>query len=147
MKKARSKPRRRRVRGRQVVMAGIALAALVAAASARQTRTSQPSQAAAAPHAVPMQRAFIDPQTGALREPTAEEVKEMAQEMAAASAMPAEPEPITSAEGFPGLKLSDDFSTYTVASKNADGTVSIRHATGPKEAERLVRAKEAHSDR
>ena len=80
--------------------------------------------------------AFRDPDTGQLREPTADEAAALAnQSVQTASA----PEPIVSAQGIEGLRLGDDQMTFTVATRNADGTVSIQHANGKTQAEQKVR--------
>lgn len=80
--------------------------------------------------------AFRDPDTGELREPTADEAAALANQSVQAAS---EPEPIVSAQGFSGLKLGDDQMTFTVATRSTDGTVSIEHAAGKTEAERKVR--------
>lgn len=48
------------------------------------------------------------------------------------------PMPIVSGGGFQGLRMGDEQMTYTVAVRNADGTVRIQHAAGGKEAKRQV---------
>jgi hypothetical protein len=79
---------------------------------------------------------FIDPATGLQREPSPDELLALQrQSLQAAEA----PQPITTDTGFTGLRLSDDQMMYTVATRNADGTVTISHAPGKKEAERQVR--------
>jgi hydroxylamine reductase (hybrid-cluster protein) len=80
-----------------------------------------------------------DPETGQLRDATPEELLELQQQSAAAAEVP---EPIVSATGFSGLRLGADQMTFTVATRQADGTVGVEHAAGKKEAERLVHAAE-----
>jgi hypothetical protein len=78
---------------------------------------------------------FIDPATGLPRDPTPQELLELQQQ----SVQSAEaPQPITTDTGFAGLRLSDDQMTYSVATRNANGSVSLSHAEGRKGAERLV---------
>ena len=50
------------------------------------------------------------------------------------------PTPIVTPTGFSGLQLGDEQMSYTVAVRNADGTVRIQHATGGREAKRQVMA-------
>jgi hypothetical protein len=79
---------------------------------------------------------FIDPATGLQREPTPEELLEL-QQPSLQAADP--PQAITSDQGFAGLRLTDDQMTFTVATKNRDGSVSVSHAAGKKDAERQVK--------
>jgi hypothetical protein len=78
---------------------------------------------------------FIDPATGLPREPTPEELLELQQQSVQAAEAP---QPITTDTGFTGLRLSDDQMTYTVATRNADGSVTMSHAVGKKAATQLV---------
>lgn len=78
---------------------------------------------------------FIDPATGLPREPTPEELLELQQQSVQAAEAP---QPITTDTGFTGLRLSDDQMTYTVATRNADGTVTMSHAAGKKAATQQV---------
>ncbi len=80
--------------------------------------------------------AFRDPDTGELREPTADEAAALAGQNVQEASVP---EPIVSAQGISGLRLGDDQMTFTVATRNSDGTVSIQHAAGKTQAERKVR--------
>jgi hypothetical protein len=80
--------------------------------------------------------AFRDPDTGALREPTADEAAALASQSVQAASVP---EPIVSAQGIEGLRLGDDQMTFTVATRSADGTISVQHAAGKTAAERQVR--------
>ena len=48
--------------------------------------------------------------------------------------------PILSATGLTGLQLGDEHMTYTVATRNANGTVRVQHAAGGAEAKRQVMA-------
>ena len=78
---------------------------------------------------------FIDPATGLPREPTAEELLELQQQAVQAAEAP---QPITTDTGFTGLRLSEDQMTYSVATRDANGSVTLSHAEGRKAAERLV---------
>jgi hypothetical protein len=79
--------------------------------------------------------AVIDPATGQLREPTAQELNDL-RGVSTQAVEP--PTPIVTATGFEGLSLGDDQMTFTVAVKNADGTVSVQHAAGRQDAKRQV---------
>lgn len=86
---------------------------------------------------------FIDPQTGQLRTPTAQELLELqGQTVQTAQA----PQAITTPSGFTGLILGDDQQTYTVATKRADGTIAVEHAAGGKEAAKKVRGAQVTRD-
>jgi hypothetical protein len=80
--------------------------------------------------------AFRDPDTGELREPTADEAAALANQSVQEASVP---EPIVSAQGFSGLRLGDDQMTFTVATRSTDGTIAIQHATGKRAAEQKVR--------
>jgi hypothetical protein len=78
---------------------------------------------------------FVDPATGLPREPTPEELLDLQQQSVQAAEAP---QPITTDTGFTGLRLSDDQMTYTVATRNADGAVTMSHAVGKKAATQQV---------
>ena len=78
---------------------------------------------------------FIDPATGLPRDPTPEELLELQQQSLQAVEAP---QPFTTDTGFTGLRLSDDQMTFSVATRNANGSVTLSHADGRKAAERLV---------
>jgi len=80
---------------------------------------------------------FVDPATGQPREPTPQELLDLQQ--AGQLQQAAAPEPIVSATGFNGLRLGDDQMMYTVAKRNADGTVTVSHAEGKAAAEQQVK--------
>ena len=84
------------------------------------------------------QRAFIDPVTRQLREPTPEEALDLQRAGAArARAFGPAVAPATIAKGPQGSDmaiLGDDFMVFTVAAPDASGKVSVNHAAGPKEA-------------
>jgi hypothetical protein len=84
------------------------------------------------------QRAFIDPVTRQLREPTPEEVLELQQAGVARTRTfgPAVAQAtITKApDGSDMAILGTDYMVFTVAAPDASGKVSVNHAAGPKEA-------------
>jgi hypothetical protein len=51
-----------------------------------------------------------------------------------------EPEPIFGVSGAPGLRLTDEQLVYTIATKKADGKVSVEHSAGKTEALEKVRS-------
>jgi hypothetical protein len=77
-----------------------------------------------------------DAETGQLRDATAEELLQLQGQGAGAAS---EAEPIVSAQGFEGLRLGADQMTFTVATRNADGTVGVAHAAGKRDADQLVK--------
>jgi hypothetical protein len=79
---------------------------------------------------------FVDPTTGLPREPTPQELLDLQQQTLQATEAP---QPFTTDTGFTGLRLSDDQMTYTVATRNANGSVTLSHAQGRKDADRLVK--------
>lgn len=123
-------------------MAAIAAAALLSAVtfSSSQRATSQTAMASNPAQRTPRAPGVVvvrDPETGQLRDATAEELLELqGQSLQGASV----PEPIVTATGMSGLQLGADQMTFTVATRNADGTVGVAHAAGRKDAERLVQA-------
>jgi hypothetical protein len=91
---------------------------------------------------------FIDPDTKQPHAPSAEEMQALVaagptvaagRRLAAAS----QPQPIVGVNGAPGLRLTDEQMSYSVATRNAAGTVSVEHAEGKTEAVRKVRAASA----
>ena len=122
------------------MLAAVAAAAALSAVTISSDQTSTPAsvRGAAASQARSTQgmTAVRDPETGQLREPTAEELIELQSQTSQSADAP---EPIVSATGFDGLKLGDNQMTFTVATRRADGTVNVEHAAGRKDAERQVR--------
>jgi hypothetical protein len=136
----------RKGKRRIIPLAAIAAAAALGAiafTSDRPRARSAPQATQLPPHqtrGVQGATAFIDPATGQLREPTADELAELVNsQLGTGASTPTQAEPIVAPSGITGLKLGDDQMTYTVATRAPDGTVSIEHATGPKEAEQKVR--------
>lgn len=128
----RTKTRKRKGTPLAAAVAVAAVLSAVTISSDQQNRT-QSSRTGSA-HGL---TAFLDPQTGQLREPTPEELIQLqGDRVQAASA----PQPIVTETGFSGLALSDDQMTFTVATRGADGKISITHAAGKQDADRLMRA-------
>ena len=132
--RSRATTQRRRFPVLPAVVAAAAIA--VTATSDRTVRRANHAPAAAARGQASTY--FVDPDTGAPREPTPDELLALqSQRLQAAEA--SQPQPITTDSGFTGLRLSDDQMMFTVATRRADGTVTISHAAGKKEAERQVK--------
>jgi hypothetical protein len=95
----------------------------------------------------------IDPATGLPRDPTPAELQALQSQQTVA----VPPEPIVSpTTGLQGLQLSEDQMVYSVATKKADGTVTISEVDGKRAADRAVTSgkapellirKEARDDR
>lgn len=101
-------------------------------------------------------KAAIDPATGQLRDLTAAEVREL--ELQKAVSVRSTKRAITAPTALEGpmgsitMVLGDDTMVETVATIDADGKLSVSHATGPKEAAAKMKAsakagKEAGNDR
>jgi hypothetical protein len=123
------------------VLAAVAAAAALSAVSISSDQSRMTSTKTVAAHTPGTQGSVVvrDPETGALRDATPEELLQLqGNRLQAAEA----PEPIVSATGLSGLKLGDDQMTFTVATRNADGTVSVEHAAGTRDAKRLVQTGE-----
>lgn len=123
------------------VVAAVAAAAALSAVALSSAHSRMTSQPAASTRAAETPRAHgsvavRDPQTGELRDATPEELLELQRQSASGASVA---EPIVSATGFSGLRLGDDQMTFTVATRNADGTVRINHAAGKRDAEQQVR--------
>lgn len=116
----------------------VALLALgVASAGAEETRPDgaviDPLPAPIAIHAIALQssaqdagmRAFIDPVTGQLREPTAEEAAALARRGLRASAMSTAPDVVRHANGMLSAELGDEYMTEIVVRRAADGSLSM----------------------
>jgi hypothetical protein len=89
------------------------------------------------PSAAQGQRAFIDPVTRQLREPTPEEIVALEQAGALKARTLRLAAPTVVVEGSDGSAtaiLGDEYMVYTVATTGANGKVSMDHATGPKDA-------------
>jgi hypothetical protein len=86
------------------------------------------------------QRAFIDPKTGKMRQPDANDLAALEPRRRAQRAARAEGrEEFAGTRGAIGVALTEDEMTSVVATRNADGTVSIEHVTGLKNADAAVR--------
>jgi hypothetical protein len=106
-----------------------------AQATVGSTPAASVQPAAAAPEGARAAGAtyFIDPDTKQPHEPSAEEMQAL-QAAGGTTGVEAAPQPLIGVNGVPGLRLTDEQMIYTVASKNADGKVSIQHAAGKSEA-------------
>lgn len=148
----RKRARQQRVRTPRRSRRAVSLLAAVAAAAAltavsissqqfsAATRGAQaPQQSAAKAPAAKGSVVVRDADSGELRDATPEELLELQSQTLQASEVA---EPIVSATGFSGLRLGADQMTFTVATRNADGSVGVAHAPGKRAAEKLVRAGE-----
>lgn len=99
-------------------------------------------------------RVTRDPVTGLIRVPTPEENKALddqraadALKAAAQTGQPAPlvvaPVPVVRADGSVQLKLGEEFMTYSVMVRNADGTMSMQCVTGESSASNMVFGKAA----
>lgn len=87
------------------------------------------------------QRAFIDPKTGKMRQPDAGELAALEPRRRALRAAPAEDrQEFAGTRGAVGVALTEDEMTSVVATRNADGTVSLEHVSGMKNADAAVRS-------
>ena len=82
--------------------------------------------------------AAVDPQTGQIRQPTPEEQQELA---AGQLVTVTEAQATTAVDGSPAMLLPDQYMTFTVATRNADGIVSVQHVTDRKAADAAVAGK------
>jgi len=96
------------------------------------------------------QRVTKDSVTGELRAPTADEVKAMDASTGKRASRPVgmlsgstDPQAVRQPNGTVGQELTTDTVMYSVARKNADGTVSQYCVSGDEAAQRLVSAKQA----
>jgi hypothetical protein len=131
-----SKRTRKRLVPRLVVGGFIvALAVGVSASGARR------GGAAASARPQPGMRVYIDPQTGQLREPTAEEAAALTAAIEADRGIAAmdEPQAITGTGGVVGVRLNASSESYSLATRNADGTIAMACVTGEKTAQTVVR--------
>jgi hypothetical protein len=119
--------------------------ALTLAASGQDNKRQQsaPAQSTAAevqsaPAAARGVRVFIDPLTGAIREPEQEELQ--AASIDAATQASALPEPVTHASGAEGMLLGEDQMVYSIATIGPGGKIEMEHVTGEKNAEAKVKA-------
>lgn len=84
------------------------------------------------------QRAFVDPQTGKLREPTEEEAKALTDAMNKQYGRTGEVKMTYHANGMVSAELPADFREVMVIKINPDGTLTEECVTGVKNAEALV---------
>lgn len=95
-------------------------------------------------------RVFKDPVTGKLRAPTAEEEEALNKQVQADEASKAGRQTrqarakrmmeIQRPDGSVKLELDDSYMTYSVATRNADGSISMECVTGDEEADKAVKA-------
>lgn len=97
-----------------------------------------PMAAQAAPQSVVVR----DAETGQLRAPTAEEAKALnaSRGKAARSSLAAAPEPRTLANGAVAMDLDESTMVFSVARRNADGTISRFDVQGKDAAEKAAKA-------
>lgn len=114
----------------------VALAAGVSASGTRHTSASGP----AVPASQAGMRVYVDPQTGQLREPTPEETAALDAAIQADGRLRTleGPQRITGVGGVVGFRLDESFNSYSVASVNPDGSVSLDCVTGEKAAKNTV---------
>ncbi len=119
-----------------------------AMAQSDPSKSTLNKESGAAANASAGQRVAKDPGTGQLREPTPEEVKELeaAQPKKAPlvkkAVKPLVAAPAAAASGAVGMPLDESFESYTVATRDADGTVKFDCVQGKKSAEARVKSGE-----
>lgn len=129
------------VRNRVLAIAvalGLFLAAgvVVGAPGDASQNTGKPAATAAkqsTPPQAPAQgmRVFIDPATGKIRAPEPEELRQLAPAAPAVALRTDSPGTILRGPGNAiGMKVGDSQMVYSVATKNADGTISFECVTG-----------------
>jgi hypothetical protein len=94
-----------------------------AATAAKQNPPQAPAQGV---------RVFIDPATGKIREPEPEEIQQLTPAAPAAARRSTAPSgaALHGRGGAVGMRLDDSQMVYSVATKNADGTISFECVTG-----------------
>lgn len=137
-----------------VVLAVVALLAVSAApvvaaqdGQSKQSDQKQPAAKKPAVKAAPQaggggQRAFIDPKTGKLREAEpgeAEALQPLKLKTRKALAAPA-PRMLSGPGGAVGMVVPEEAMSYSVATVNPDGTVSMACVTGKTKAEAIVKS-------
>lgn len=113
----------------------------------KQANTPQVATPATATPAEPAagsagQQAFIDPRTGKLRPAEHDEVAAAgaaAKTSRLARTAAVEPQAVNGPDGAVGVVVPEDLQPYTVATKTADGSITMQDATGPAAAAKLVR--------
>ncbi len=106
-----------------------------------KTEASQPKSAEAKPQAGGAgMRAYVDPKTGELREPTEEDLAEAAaQGLAAARRAPKALQAVRHPNGMLSVDLTgSEYVDFTVLTVNPDGTLSRRCVKGATEANKLA---------
>lgn len=128
-----------------MAMAGLSLVAMSIAHAEDKPDVKKPVAAASKPVTAVRNGMLVvkDPVTGQLRAPTADEAAALtaapAANSATAGATASEaPKVIPGPGGGVGVKLDDSTRVYSVAKRNADGTVSLSEATGAQAAQRVV---------
>jgi hypothetical protein len=75
----------------------------------------------------PSMRAFIDPRTGELREPTPEEARALSEAVRKTAAPePVDFEPVQHPDGMVSVDLKGAFMSHVIAQRNRDGSFSTR---------------------
>ncbi len=120
------------------------------ATPAAQAKPAAVSKAAASKTAAPATSIVVrDAETGQLRAATAEEAAALSAPAAnesgktrggANSAITAQPQAKSHSSGAVGARMTDEFATYSVATKRADGSVDVEHVEGKKAANAAVKS-------
>jgi hypothetical protein len=115
----------------------------VAAEQAALNSQAISKQAPAQPSAQGM-RAFIDPTTGKLREPTEEEQQKLTPQLAPSSKktvnIPVAPKMKSGPGNAVGMSLDESYMVHSVATINPDGSISTECVTGRENAEKALTA-------
>lgn len=124
---------------RPVALATLACVGGAALAQSAPPAAPAPETAANPPAAMVVVR---DAETGALRAPTAAELKALNESAGkgARRASAQRPLPKVHPSGAQGARLTDEFATYLVVVRRPDGTLSTEHVEGRKAADAATRA-------
>jgi hypothetical protein len=116
------------------------------AAKAALSAAAKTPATTATPTAVTTANGMIavrDAETGELRAPTAEEAAALQSSAAkrdGTTGLLATPQPKVHTSGARGTRLTDEFATFSVAVKRADGSVEVEHVEGKSNADATVKA-------
>jgi hypothetical protein len=123
----------------------LALGTLVPAVSAEDAKKPAPKKQPAAQSAPATggMRVFIDPATGQIRQPEAEDIQSLQPAAPAKLKAAAPAAPLSGPGGAVGMRVGDDQMVYSVATKNADGSISFECHKGPEKARQAVERKSA----
>jgi uncharacterized protein HemX len=132
------------------IVAAIGLGTVVFSQSSKQGRNKTP-QTAPAPQNnkkyVATQEITVDPQTGAIRKPNADELKQLVDYLKVATNRSTADIPVvTRADGSRQMTLEGRLAPIAIAKPRADGTMEVRCVTTMEEATAFLGLEESTSD-